>query len=78
MPRAFHSPPDAFFTAALAALRARLELLDMEGRTRLFDRVIADATLVTTASGGLLGFGAMSDAESRCLRDVEAAPTINS
>jgi len=49
----------------------------MERRTRLFNSIIADATLIATASGGLLHFGAISDAESRCIRDLEVALTVS-
>lgn len=70
-------PSDALFTAALVALRARLERLDLERRGRLFNRMLADATMVAAASGGLLGVGAMSDAERRCIRVLEVALTVD-
>lgn len=70
-------PSNAFLAAAVAALRARLTRLDAEHRRQLFNRVIADADSVGAASGGLLGFGAMSDAESRCIRDLKVALTVN-
>jgi hypothetical protein len=71
-------PSDALFTAALAALRARLARLDLERRSRLFNKMLADATMVGAASGGLLGVGAMSGAERGCLRALEAALTVES
>ena len=71
-------PSDALFAAALVALRARLERLDRERRGLLFNRMLADATMVGAASGGLLGVGAMSDAERRCIRALEVALTVDS
>lgn len=71
-------PSDALFTAALMALRARLERLDRERRARLFNRILADASMVGAASGGLLGVGAVSDAEQRCIRALKVALTVDS
>ena len=66
------------FAAALVALRARLERLDRERRARMFNRILADATMVGAANGGLLGVGAMSDAEKRCIRALKVALTVDS
>jgi hypothetical protein len=66
-------PTDAFFAAALAALRARLQSLPAEERIETGRRITSDAASVAGASGGLLGFRAVSEAESRCIHELESA-----
>jgi prepilin-type processing-associated H-X9-DG protein len=69
-------PSDGVFAAAFSALQARLQQLDKERRAQLFNGLIADAILVGEISGGVLGFGAVSDAEARCIRDLKATLTV--
>jgi hypothetical protein len=70
-------PPDAFFAAAVAALRERLRALPAEQRIETVRRIAADAASVASASGGVLGFRATSDAESRSIQDLESALLSN-
>ena len=71
-------PGGEFYRVTMAALRLRLARLDGDTRTRLASRIVDECTAVAKASGGLLGFGALSGAESERIRALLVALGVES
>lgn len=71
-------PSGDFYRVATAALRLRLTCLDAATRMRVATQIVCDCTAVARASGGLLGLGALSRAESDTISDLAAALGIES
>lgn len=71
-------PSGDFYRVVTAALRHCLVRLDAGVRTRIVNQIVGDCTAVARSSGGLLGLGALSSAESNRIRDVVAALSFSS
>lgn len=71
-------PSGDLYRAATTALRLRLAGLGVDERRHLATQIVGDCTAVAKASGGLLGMGALSRAESDSIRDLAAALGIES
>ena len=66
-------PRGDFYRVAMAALRLLLARLGDDARRRVVTQIVDDCTAVAKASGGLLGLGALSRAESDSIRDLAMA-----
>jgi tellurite resistance protein len=69
-------PSDQFFRLTLRALRAWLETAPREEQERSRRELLADCTSVALVSGGLIGFGKMSQAERVAIDEIGAAVRI--